>query len=177
MLCAAVVVLWVRSYRGRAAVGFRCADALWQAVSERGRLSLDNAPQCAAERERHALLRSRLFGECVQLDHEARSLRDRLRGPRSDADAIAAVEAELGRVNSLVHSNRKARAAILAGPASVTPPVSHSAPHAAVAAPAAMPPVVWLALFAVRRVRGRRGRDGRLCPNCGYDLRATPERC
>ena len=37
----------------------------------------------------------------------------------------------------------------------------------------AIPPLVW-----VRRVVGDRRRSGRgLCASCGYDLRATPERC
>jgi hypothetical protein len=44
----------------------------------------------------------------------------------------------------------------------------------AVSLAAAVLPAAWLA----RRVRGRRRRPGeRLCSACGYDLRATPERC
>ena len=48
-----------------------------------------------------------------------------------------------------------------------------TAPHWAVVLATGAPPVLWLVR---RRVRGRR-RDPRLCPTCGYDLRATPGRC
>src|SRR4051795_1981793 len=49
-------------------------------------------------------------------------------------------------------------------------------PHWLVAVTAAVPPFVWLlVLRRIRRAR-RRARQG-LCPMCGYDLRATPDRC
>jgi hypothetical protein len=48
-----------------------------------------------------------------------------------------------------------------------------TAPYWFVAGLAALPPVVR---FRRLRQRCRRGRSG-LCPGCGYDLRATPERC
>jgi hypothetical protein len=46
-------------------------------------------------------------------------------------------------------------------------------PHWAVVALSAVLPIVW----SVRRVRRRRRSEGPLCRTCGYDLRATPDRC
>jgi hypothetical protein len=46
-------------------------------------------------------------------------------------------------------------------------------PHWIVVVATAAPPLVCLELWRVRRRRARAG----LCPKCGYDLRATPDRC
>jgi hypothetical protein len=37
--------------------------------------------------------------------------------------------------------------------------------------------LIGLSVFAVRALRNRRPKGQGLCPACGYDLRATPDRC
>jgi hypothetical protein len=46
-------------------------------------------------------------------------------------------------------------------------------PHFAMAGLFGVMPAIWCWRCAIRQHRGRLG----LCPRCGYDLRATPERC
>ena len=38
-------------------------------------------------------------------------------------------------------------------------------------------PFIWGAVTLARRARARQRQSAGLCPACGYDLRATPERC
>src|SRR4051794_39894835 len=54
LLCVALVVLWVRSYCTRTVVEFWRSDGLWEVVSDKGRMRVDNEPQKRLDEE-HAL--------------------------------------------------------------------------------------------------------------------------
>jgi len=56
-----------------------------------------------------------------------------------------------------------------------TTPVHFAPVFPIVAAAASVAPIVWLVSSTRRRRRDRLARG--LCSRCGYDLRATPERC
>jgi hypothetical protein len=83
----------------------------------------------------------------------------------------------MARLKGLQLANAKARGNLPAKPASVTPPVDRSAPHAAATAAAGLPPALWIAAAVHRLARRRRRKINGLCAGCGYDLRATPGRC
>lgn len=51
------------------------------------------------------------------------------------------------------------------------------APFWSIAAVTALLPLTWTTLRLRSRLRTRRHQCLSLCPSCGYDLRATPERC
>jgi hypothetical protein len=66
------------------------------------------------------------------------------------------------------------------GPAYGRPPLRNN--HRLIVIPCWCPAILFAtspALWLIRRSRGRRRRRiaAGLCPNCGYDMRATPQRC
>ncbi|MDB5289302.1 MAG: hypothetical protein JWL69_543 [Phycisphaerales bacterium] len=175
LLCMATAVLWARSYRAAMKFEFQRSGTLWEFASEHGRLRLDNAPQRSMESARASRERAALMHECVSIARQWTEVRERIR--RAVADEQPALEVEESRLMALADANSKARAAVMPRPLCTTALVYHSIPHVAVVAPAAVLPTCWLGLAIRTSLRRRKVRINRLCTHCGYDLRATPERC
>ena len=152
-LCVATVVLWVRSYRTADAVEFMYHGQRWQLVSAGGRLRADNAP----ELEAFVIRLVRLTQEVDRAMVRARPLTSARVRPTEDGPRYAAASREL---EALLATPR---------PTAQGGEVSFAIPACAMA----LLPTCWLA--ARLRVRWRL-KPG-LCLTCGYDLRATPDRC
>jgi hypothetical protein len=154
VLCAAVCVLWVRSYGGVDRIEVYRPRWRWYAESGRGELALillrpaaprpPDAPFAAARRQDALNGPSLLANNAVYEDWH---------GLVAESDTIT-------YLNGL--SDRRFILGV---------------PHAALAALFGVAGIGsgWLR-YAGRR-RRRRTSGGDLCPACGYDLRATPDRC
>src|SRR4051812_4669289 len=73
VLCVAVAVLWVRSYRVTDAVEFARGGVRWRVASEAGRLKLDNEPQRKIEQAQ------------IDAEREQWRLEDKRRGDEAGA--------------------------------------------------------------------------------------------
>jgi hypothetical protein len=174
LLCAAVCVLWVRSTSAPRGLEFPWRNARWRVVAEGGRLRLDDQPQrrgkllarLRATREYAGALndwneQERLLWRAERLnDFEPADLNS-LRRARDDAAKRAATNGYLAAITQLSR------------------PIDYSVSLAVPLAATLAAPSLWLTLrlaTANRRRRLARIESG-LCPCCGYDLRASPDRC
>jgi hypothetical protein len=157
LLCVGTVVLWVRSYRMTEQINWRNAGG-WRAVrSVRGDVEV-----------------ALLLADWSNYPWE-------FRAPRYERDAagppynyLRLMGGNWDDVNFnwewrsfAWHHKRNTRLGTLHAEGFV--------PFWSVAATTALPPLGWTALRI--RSRRRRQRGVGLCPHCGYDLRATPDRC
>ena len=154
LLCGSLPVLWGRSFFVKDSFEFQRGGERWEVASEFGRLRVGNDPQWRLD-----------VDALVNLSRQL--LRDTEPSQRMDVGQYLAEQQRLmRRVKTVVP-----------GPAGMPQPQlqlrHYEAPHWAFAAAAALLPATWLFGRTQRRRRIERGR----CVVCGYDLRASPDRC
>jgi hypothetical protein len=159
LLFVAVVVLWVRSYRLTDSLAWPGDDG-WRSVGSASgymvlQLNSEDAPPRTAN---DGWPRYQRMG-AYTAPHYAVAY-----GPVRPGDAF--VDWELGDAGWYTVRN-------VNGVRSVT----GVAPFWCIALATALPPLSWLGVRLRSHVRQRRERRPGLCPSCGYDLRATPDRC
>ena len=159
VLCAATVVLWVRSFWQRDACALPLGKQLWELASDKGRLILDNAPQRELELQSQPVRARQHFERWKKLT----DLGHRLENNGDESSARTAFRLADGEVLAA----RK----IWTGPKSAA--VSHSVAHEIPVIMTAALPLLWLRSWRRSCWWRRHG----FCPRCGYDLRATPARC
>jgi hypothetical protein len=171
LLCVAACLAWLRSYGTRTASEFVRRGVRWEAVSERGWLSLSNEPQLQEEARQWCAEYDRLLHDLTrQIGEHGAAMREAGRA------GFGADDQRLSTAKRLLAHTRQRNAAVAAhgcSPRTRTLKVQYLVPHALPVAVAAGMPAMWLARWRRQRRRRLQGR----CPACVYDLRATPARC
>ena len=171
LLCLGTVALWLWSHQsGFLFTVHPFADGRqWELRLEDGRVTLDNARQHAAETRRLMRKLTPLLTNTTtptsapeELFIPAREQNGagewlQIAPPRDQRQAL--VDRDVLMQSLIAQWN--------------TSPTTYSLRVAIPAAFTALLPAAWLARWMIRRSKHREG----TCRHCGYDLRATPERC
>jgi hypothetical protein len=162
LLCVAAVALWVRSYWREDAYQFRGRDGqLWEVASRQGKLWLDNRRQVVLDYAPVKALQQR--------DHDATAYLERISHTASSEEIHRAdLLAKMAKVDFVREAIRLESLGW-----AFHSPVGYAVEFRLALLATLFLPVMWL--FTELRTRARQA--GNRCVRCGYDLRATPDRC
>lgn len=202
VLCIATCAVWVRSYRAANRVVFNIKGKSWEVVSEDARITVDNQPQIDRERliientrkdewakveilsnqsqramDKSSAL-SRTLGQLLAQAVDWKQTHDQqLPGAVAAGLEEESRQEDLARAEELTALHEYVVALgkfTSSNPLStVTAKTTHFVPTPALAILFLILPALAYRSRVIRMARKRAG----LCPDCGYDLRATPSRC
>jgi hypothetical protein len=160
-LCLLVGVIWIWSYRAQLSFEFERHGNLWEMTLSAGRLSLTNAPQSRLEWAEWRALHRTLEAMLPQVE--------------ALADAPRSVEMRELEQTITTAGRFTANAKRMFLPSLVEERWSFRLSQAAFAT--VLLPLAWLQVAIAAKRRRAALVAGRACSACGYDLRATPDRC
>jgi len=175
VLCLAAFVLGYRSHHAPPiAVEFTSKGERWEFVLDRGELRLDNEPQLLVDEERRDAARLAFQYPWQWLTPDERRVVEAWQSLSPEAQE----EARDKRHRDLLLKPEWAeRAAAARLPRRRSQRYSNPATNLVLILSMLVLPAVWLGHTA-RAHRNRRAQvQAGLCLRCGYDLRATPDRC
>jgi hypothetical protein len=181
LLFVGISGMWVRSYWHKDAYIYRWHQQLWELASDKGRVWVDNDPQLQSEQR---TIRSEVQAHLDQYKRLGdRFDRDRQTPKQPWIDGASArgnpdayndfVTSENARYSLLKKQQKELDSVHQIARRPMTPLAAHSILYELPALLTAALPLMWFASW--RRACSWR-RNG-FCARCGYDLRASPDRC
>jgi hypothetical protein len=170
-----MAVLWHRSYRASDERRFHDEHGRWRIASERGQLLIDNRPQVEYDgkvsSDRYAeyrAARNKIWAAIDEVDAQSHG---------RDLGAIDQRRLQMLR-DTLQFKEKLLELSPLAQIVPIAPMhTGFALPHGWAVAAFALPSAAWLLMLLTAALHRRRQRLKGCCQKCGYDLRASPERC